>query len=182
MKIEEKHLVLGEKIGKIAILAGLFLWFLQVTFNAGALTIVTFIFAMITLAAFIIKMFWDKYESILNMIIFIGGLLYLFFVALGNIIANAGLAGSIILLILSILLLAGLVTEIVLKKNLDDYQKFLNGFMVFIYGFSTVFVLAGVSNFGLGIVAIIIIALGVVLFCAATYFKMRGVSSRSSSE
>lgn len=176
MKIEAKQLVLGEKIAKIAILGGLFLWFLQATFTTSAFTIVTFIFAMITVAAFIIKMFWDKYGSILNMIVIFGGLLYLFFVALGIVIVAVG-AGSLTFLILSILLIAGLVYETVVKKNLDAYKKFIDGFMVFVYGFSTLFTFPGIGRFGLGLVAILVIGLGVILYCAVTYFNMKGTAS-----
>ena len=177
MKIEAKHLDLGEKIGKIAILTGFFLYFFQVFLlknflpaNIFAMGIVVAIFGIVTVVAYALKLFLSKGEKILNLLVIFGGVVYLFLVALSGVIFAAD-ALNITLMIITILLLALLIFELVTKKNLAKYEKYITYFMIFLFG---MFIASGWGG-AFGITAIIIIAVGFALLVAVLYFK--GTSS-----
>lgn len=111
MKIEAKHLDLGEKIGKIAILTGFFLFFFQV-FLLGtilgtlfAMGIIVAAFGIITIVAYALKLFLSKGEKILNLLIIFGGIGYLFLFALNSVFSGVN-ALNITLMIITILILA----------------------------------------------------------------------------
>ncbi|MHA1111184.1 MAG: hypothetical protein ACTSR4_08865 [Candidatus Hodarchaeales archaeon] len=167
MKIEAKHLDLGEKIGKIAILTGFFLFLFQGFFPPTALGIIWATFGIITIVAYALKLFLTKGENILNLIVIFGGIGYLFLYALVFVILGVNLALTITLMVVTILLLALLVFELVTKKDLDKYEKYITYLMVFLFGLFMAFGWDG----AFGIIGVIFVALGFVLLVAVLYFK-----------
>ncbi|MBN2155290.1 MAG: hypothetical protein JW776_04555 [Candidatus Lokiarchaeota archaeon] len=183
MKIEEKQLVLGEKIAKIAIFAGIFLWMFQVVFSGtsgtsfGVFILIAGIFGMVTILAYVLKMFLNKGEAILKLMVIFGGIGFLFLVALAYLILGIAYMTTITMMILAFLILAGLVYE-AFKKNLDKYEKFIPGLVVFIFGFSIGFFSGWTGVFS--IIGVILLALGVALYLTVFYFK--GTASTKTAE
>ncbi len=167
MKIEAKHLDLGEMIGKIAILTGFFLFLFQ-GFFLGAWGITLSVFGVVTIVAYALKLFLKKGENILNLIVIFGGTGYIFLYALIQVVAVSNLALSITLMIVSVLLLVFLVFEFITKKGLDKYEKFINYFMLFLFG---IFVAATWGG-AFGIIGVILVGLGFVLLVAVLYFRV----------
>jgi hypothetical protein len=166
MKIEAKHLDLGDKIGKIALLTGMFLYVFQ-GFFGGAWGIILAAFGVVTVIAYALKLFLTKGENILNLLVIFGGIGYIFLRALILVVVSANLALAITLMIVSILLLAGLMYELITKKGLDSYEKYITGLMIFLFG---MFIASGWAG-PFGIIGIILVALGFVLLVAVIYFR-----------
>ncbi len=178
MKIEEKQLQLGEKIAKIAIFGGMFMYLLGIIFSAGTTSFGLFrfiaaIFGLIAIGAFSLKLFLNKGESIVKHFIIFGGIGYIFFISLAYVINGSNYSSTITVMVLSFLVLAGLVYESV-EKNLEKYDKFIPGLIVFFYGFfiglsfSRTF---GSWSFIFPIIAVILMALGVAIYIAVYYFQ-----------
>jgi len=165
MKIEAKHLDLGEMIGKIAILTGFFLYVFQ-GFFGGAWGIILSIFGVVTIIAYALKLFLKKAENIMNLLVIFGGVGYLFILALFGVIVAAN-ALNITLMIVSVLFLVYLVYEFIVKKGLDAYEKFIDYAMLFLFG---LFVAGGWGG-AFGIIGVILVGLGFVLLVAVLYFK-----------
>ncbi len=176
MKIEAKHLELGDKIGKIAILTGFFLFLFQAFFPPTALGIIWAVFGIVTIIAYALKLFLTKGENILNLLVIFGGIGYLFIYALVFVILGANLVLAITLMVVTILLLALLVFELVTKKGLAKYEKYITYLMVFLFG---IFIASGWGGV-FGIIGVILVALGFVLLVAVIYFK--GTSSSEQAE
>jgi hypothetical protein len=166
MKIEAKHLDLGEMIGRIAILVGFFLYVFQ-GFFGGAWGIVLAIFGVVTIVAYALSLFLKKGTKILNLLVIFGGVGYLFIYALIFVVAGFNLALAITLMIVSGLFLVYLVYEFIMKKGLDHYEKYIDYAMLFLFG---LFV-AGGWNSVFGIIGVILAGLGFLLLVAVLYFR-----------
>ena len=166
MKLEAKHLDLGEIIGRIAILVGFFLYLFQ-GFFGGAWGIILAIFGIVTVIAYALTLFLKKGTKILNLLVIFGGVGYLFVYALIFVVAGVNLALAITLMIVSGLFLVYLVYEFIMKKGLDNYDKYIDYAMLFLFGFFV----AGGWNGVFGIIGIILAGLGFVLLVAVMYFR-----------
>ena len=102
----------------------------------------------------------------MNLLVIFGGIGYLFVVALASVVIAAG-ALNITLMIITILLLALLIFELVTKKGLEKYEKYITYFMLFLFG---IFVAGGWAR-AFGIIGVILVALGFVLLVAVLYFR-----------
>ena len=115
-------------------------------------------------------MWLRKAENIMNLLIIFGGVGYLFVYALEQVVSISNLALSITLMIVSGLFLAYLVFELIMKKSLDAYEKYIDYAMLFLFG---LFVAGGwgILPIVFGIIGVILAGLGFLLLVAVLYFR-----------
>ncbi len=148
MKFEEKQIQLFKSISKFVVLGGVFLWLLQEmislvfgvtgSYSGGypVFILIADIIAMIAMFAYVGKLFFEKYATILDSVFQIGLLLYVFFTAFAHLFLTPAVnyTAVIVMSLITLALSVGLIFDTIKKRGLQFFDKFLLAIGVLMLG------------------------------------------------